>query len=66
MFFWKQPGKWVCDILLEPALERTLMFGKGINTAFPNMDRTVDSTVRCCVVLVRLATLCWPLFVMTP
>lgn len=23
VFFWKQPGKWVCDVLLKWILERT-------------------------------------------
>ena len=54
VFFWKQPGKGTCGVVLEQMLERTRDIWKEYE------DNSTD-----CVVLVRLTLLCWSLFVVT-
>lgn len=37
-FFWKQPGKRACDVLLDRTLDEQVMFGKDINITQKTAD----------------------------
>ena len=60
MLFWRQPGKGLCDALLEQLLERALMSGKGISIT----QQTVDNALRYWYSLPFFAGHCWALLML--